>query len=261
MIKTTLGDASYLSALKRIESLLAPGGNWTEANKRAAEWDRQDRVENAKHRYTQFLKRGGLERFSEKIAKLEVTGSKEHQRFISEYLVGFEKVFNRRAPGMFVAGDTGIGKTYNATLFSKNAMWAKDFTRKVKTEWAGKVCEYDAPATVLYLTSMALIDRMDKAKSWSSQETRESALSEICSYDIVIIDDVGMPASVGKTNAEVGAINALVKAMPTGLILQTRLPFQAFKELFGDSVGDIVSRYYKPTTIGCQSRRVWEAPK
>ena len=36
-IKTTLGDDSFQAALKRLENTLAPGGDWTEANKRSDE--------------------------------------------------------------------------------------------------------------------------------------------------------------------------------------------------------------------------------
>lgn len=256
-IKTTLGDASFQEAFKRLESLLAPGGDWTEANKKSEEWERKTLVEGAKKRWHAFLKRGGLVRFAEKAMKLEVTGSDAHRRFISEYMSGFEKVFNRRTPGMFVSGGSGIGKTYNAMMCCKNAMWAKDFQKTIKTEWNGKKHENRVPATCLYLTSGALVDALESASRWDGQG-KENAIEEICSHDIVIIDDVGSLNAVGKKNAEVAAVILVMRALPTGLILQTRLPQQDFAEIFGESAEDMVRRYYKPWTAGCESRRQWE---
>ena len=258
-IKTTLGDGSLQVALKRLENTLAPGGDWTEANKRSDEWERQNLVESAKNRWQVFLKRGGLTRYAAEVSKMESTGSDAHRRFIGEYLSGFEKVFNRRVPGMFVSGESGIGKTFNAMMFCKNAMWAKDFQKTVKTEWAGKRYETRVPATCLYLTSGALVDALDAASRWGGQG-KDSALEEICSHDIVIIDDVGSLNAVGKKNAEVAAVTRVMRAMPTGLILQTRLPQPDFDEIFGESAADMVRRYCKPYTAGCQSRRQWAKP-
>lgn len=258
-IKTTLGDNSLNVALKRLESALAPNGDWSEANKRAEEWERGELVESAKKRWQAFLKRGGLTRLAEEVTKLELTGSDAHKRFITEYLSGFEKVFNRRVPGMFVSGQSGIGKTFNAMMFCKNAMWAKDFQKTVKTEWAGETHEFRAPATCLYLTIGAFVDEIEAASRWGGQG-KDNALEEICSHDIVIIDDVGSLNAVGKKNAEVAAVTRVMRAMPTGLILQTRLPQRDFDEIFGESAADIVRRYCKPWTAGCESRRQWEKP-
>lgn len=256
-IKTTLGDIGYLAALKKLEAALAPNGDWTAANEAAAEYDRKMRVESARQSWLAFIKRGGLEKFAEEIAKIEVSGSDEHKLFINQYLDGFEKVFNRKKPGMFVSGGTGIGKTYNAVMFCKNAMWAADFTRVVKTEWAGKIYENRAPAICFYSTSARLLERLGD-RGWNG-ESREHVLAEVRAADIAIIDDVGVPSELGKRNGEVGLINDLARTIPTGLILQTRLSEAAFSENFGESVGDIVRRFAKPYTAGCQSRRKWGA--
>ena len=256
-IKTTLGDYGYLAALKKLEAALAPNGDWTAANQAAAEYDRKMRVESARQSWLAFIKRGGLEKFAADIAKIEVTGSDEHKLFIAQYLDGFEKVFNRKKPGMFVSGGTGIGKTYNAVMFCKNAMWAADFTRVVKTEWAGKIYENCVPAICFYSTSSRLLERLGE-RGWNG-ESREHVLAEVRAADIAIIDDVGVPSELGKRNGEVGLINDLARTIPTGLILQTRLSEAAFSENFGESVGDIVRRFAKPYTAGCQSRRKWGA--
>ena len=184
-IKTTLGDASLRQALERLRQTLAPGGDWTAANQAAAEFEREMRVESARQSWLAFVERGGLEKFVADIAKIEVTGSDEHKLFITQYLDGFEKVFNRQKPGMFVSGGTGIGKTYNAVMFCKNAMWAPDFTRVVKTEWAGKIYENRVPAICFYSTSARLLARIDD-RGWKG-ESRESVLSEVrsdssCAY-------------------------------------------------------------------------------
>lgn len=256
-VKTTLGDSSLLQAVERLEQMIAPGGDWTAANQAAAEFEREMRVESARQSWLAFVKRGGLEKFAADIAKIKVTGSDDHKLFITQYLDGFEKVFNRQKPGMFVSGGTGIGKTYNAVMFCKNAMWAPDFTRVVKTEWAGKIYENRVPAICFYSTSARLLDRINDS-GWK-RESRESVLSEVRSADIAIIDDVGVPSELGKRNAEVGLINELVRAMPTGLILQTRLSETAFAENFGEGVADVVRRFARPYTAGCQSRRKWGA--
>ena len=256
-IKTTLGDANLRQAVERLGQTLAPGGDWTAANQAAAEFEREMRVEFARQSWLAFIKRGGLEKFAADIAKIEVTGSDDHKLFITQYLDGFEKVFNRQKPGMFVSGGTGIGKTYNAVMFCMNAMWSPDFTRVVKTEWAGKIYENRVSAICFYSTSARLLERIDD-RSWK-RESRESVLSEVRSADIAIIDDVGVPSELGKRNAEVGVINELARAMPTGLILQTRLSEAAFAENFGEGVADIVRRFAKPYTAGCQSRRKWVA--
>lgn len=255
-IKTTLGDYGYLAALKKLEAALAPNGDWTAANQAASEYDRKMRVEAARQSWLTFIKRGGLEKFAEDIAKIEVTGSDEHKLFIAQYLDGFEKVFNRKKPGMFVSGGTGIGKTYNAVMFCKNAMWAADFTRVVKTEWAGKVYENRVPAVCFYSTSSRLLERLS---DWRGGESKESVMAEVRAADIAVIDDVGVPSELGKKNGEAGMINELLRTKPTGLILQTRLSPGAFAEIFGESCADIVRRFAQPYTAGCQSRRKWGA--
>jgi DNA replication protein DnaC len=256
-IKTTLGDASLLQAVERLGQTLAPGGDWTAANQAAAEFEREMRVEYARKSWLAFVERGGLERFAADIARIEVTGSDEHKLFINQYLEGFEKVFNRQKPGMFVSGGTGIGKTYNAVMFCKYAMLSPDFVRILKTEWAGKIYENRVPAICFYSTSSRLLERLGD-RGWNG-ESREHVLAEVRAADIAIIDDVGVPSELGKRNGEVGLINDLARTIPTGLILQTRLSEAAFSENFGESVGDIVRRFAKPYTAGCQSRRKWGA--
>lgn len=255
-IKTTLGDSDFFTRLKRLEAVLAPNGDWTAANNAAAEYDRKMRVESARQSWLAFVKRGGLEKFAEDIAKIEVSGSDEHKLFINQYLDGFEKVFNRKKPGMFVSGGTGIGKTYNAVMFCKYAMLSPDFVRILKTEWAGKVYENRVPAVCFYSTSSRLLDRLS---DWRAGESKESVMAEVRAADIAVIDDVGVPSELGKKNGEAGMINELLRTKPTGLILQTRLPMPAFTENFGESVGDIVRRFAQPYTAGCQSRRKWGA--
>ena len=255
--KTILGDSDFFTRLKRLEAVLAPNGDWTAANKAAAEYDRVQHLETARRCWTAFIKRGGLEKFAADITKIEVTGSDNHKLFINQYLEGFEKVFNRQKPGMFVSGGTGIGKTYNAVMFCKYAMLSPDFVRILKTEWAGKIYENRVPAICFYSTSSRLLGRLGD-RGWNG-ESREHVLAEVRAADIAIIDDVGVPSELGKRNGEVGLINDLARTIPTGLILQTRLSEAAFSENFGESVGDIVRRFAKPYTAGCQSRRKWGA--
>ena len=254
-IKTTLGDGRLTEALRRLEKTLAPGGDWTEANAMAAEFDRKEHVEGAKKRWEAFLADAGLEGFSEKISRVEITGSDEHKRFIAAYLDGFERAFNRKVPGMFVSGPTGIGKTYNALMCCKNAMWSPLFQRTRKTEWAGLVRELSVPGTCAYVTSDGLVSRLEGA--WRKGFSRESVLSGLCSSDILVVDDAGLPSELGKRNAEIGAVTALMRAKPTGLVIQTRLSPAAFDELFGPSVADMRARFASPPTAGCASRRSW----
>lgn len=255
-IKTTLGNGDFAISLERLRQALAPNGDWTAANAHAAECDKKELIDGAKKRYDDFISEAGLESFSEKITRIEPTGSDEHKLFIATYLDGFEKVFNRKVPGMFVSGGTGIGKTYNAVMFCKNAMWSPDFQKTVKTEWNGRIYEVAVPASCAYLTSEGLISRLEGG--WRQGLTKERVLSSICSRDIVVIDDVGFPSDLGRKNAEVGAVNSILRAKPTGLIVQTRLSPSAFAELFGSSAADITRRFAKPITAGCQSRRTWE---
>lgn len=255
-IKTTLGDENLRSVLDKLRRQIAPDGDWIRANAAAAEADYQTRVEQAKAAWSHFVRQGGLERAAEKVSKIEVTGSDDHKLFITQYIDGFERVFNRKTPGMFVSGGTGIGKTHAALMCCKNAMWSANFTRTVKSEWNGKVYENQVPATCFYATSSRLLERIS---DWHGGESKESVMAEVRAADIAIIDDVGVPSELGKKNGEVGLINELARTVPTGLILQTRLSETAFKELFGESVADIVRRFAKPYTAGCESRRKWGA--
>lgn len=243
------------AALERLGQALAPNGDWTMANAAAAEDDKRVRIEQAKGAWLNFVKRGGLERVVEEITKSESKSSPEHKRFITEYLRGFEDVFNRKAPGMFVSGGTGIGKTYNAVLYCKNAMWSPDFTKSAKTEWAGKRYEHRVPATCFYATSARLLDRLSDWKN----ESKDAVFAEVRAADIAVIDDVGFPSELGKRNGEVFLINEILRTKPRGLILQTRLAMPAFEELFGESCADIVRRFAMPCTFGCKSRRTWGA--
>lgn len=254
-IKTTLGDGIIRAALERLGASLAPGGDWTKANAEAAECDRQMRLEQAKAAWSSFVKRGCLERVVEELGRSKSASSPEHKRFIGDYCRGFDDVFNRRAPGMFVSGGTGIGKTSNAVVFCKNAMWDEKFTKTVKTEWGGQVFEHKVPATCFYSTSSRLLDRLS---DWRN-ESKERVMAEVRGADMAVIDDVGFPSDLGKRNGEVFLLNELLRTKPIGLILQTRLSLSAFEELFGESCSDIVRRFVKPYTAGCQSRRTWGA--
>lgn len=147
----------------------------------------------------------------------------EHMRNIRDFCVEYAKDFSLKSGNLLMYGRTGLGKTHLSLAI------AAEVTKK--------------GYSVIYDSAQNILTRIEK-EHFGRSDSSDDTLSEVCTCDLLILDDLG---SEFQTNFTLSAIytiinNRLLASVPT--IISTNLENRKLEEKYGERIASRIMGSY-----------------